>query len=133
MKKNRSALYTFSPDYSWEGIKTEVYKQGKAHFSNIIRNVIIGDKEETCFFDVRYFEISEGGFSSLEKHEHEHVVICVRGEGKILLNDTVSDLHFLDIVYISPYIRHQLMNEKKEPFGFFCIVNRVRDEPQTLV
>ena len=132
MKDNRSILYTFVKNYEWEGVKTEAYKSESTHFSNVLRKVIIGTRGESCLFDVRYFEISERGFSSLEKHQHEHVVICVRGEGKILLNETISFLHFLDIVYIAPNTPHQLMNEGKEPFGFFCIVNSVRDEPQIL-
>ena len=132
MSNNQSALYKFFNNYAWEGVQTEAYKQEKANFSDIIRKVIIGAKEESCLFDVRYFEIAEGGFSSLEKHQHEHVVICVRGKGKVLLNDTIFNLDFLDIVYISPHTPHQLINEGKEPFGFFCIVNSVRDKPQML-
>lgn len=129
---NQNVIYTFGGDYTWEGVKPEAYKQKEGNFASIVRNVIIGDKGESCNFDLRYFEIMEGGFSSLEKHKHEHVVICVRGKGQVLMGKKIYDLRFLDTVYISPETPHQLINKYKEPFGFFCIVNRERDQPQEL-
>jgi ribulose-bisphosphate carboxylase large chain len=40
-----------------------------------------GKRGESQRFHVRYFEIAPGGYSTLEKHEHEHVVIPIRGRG----------------------------------------------------
>ncbi|MEW6378377.1 MAG: cupin domain-containing protein [bacterium] len=129
---NRSALYPFH-NYTWEGVKPEVYKQEPGNFANIVRNVIVGARGESCRFEVRYFEIAEeGGFSSLEKHHHEHVVICIRGQGQVRMGKEVHDLNLLDVAYISPDTPHQLINRGKEPFGFFCIVDRERDQPQEL-
>src|SRR6266508_3252117 len=79
-EENSSALYKFKDNFSWEGITTEAYKPEGASFANILRNVIIGGHGESCLFDLRYFEVEKGGYSSLEKHGHEHVVICVRGK-----------------------------------------------------
>lgn len=129
---NKSILYKFLSNYTWQGVETEAYKPEGGNFANIVRKVIIGNKGESCQFEVRYFEISEGGFSSLEKHEHEHVVICIRGEGQVLMGKEVYDIHFLDTAYISPDTPHQFINRNKEPFGFFCIVDRERDIPQEL-
>lgn len=128
----QSTLYPFC-NYTWEGVKPEVYKQEPGNFANIVRNIIVGAKGESCRFEVRYFEIAqEGGFSSLEKHNHEHVVICIRGQGQVRMGKKVHDLNLLDIAYISPDTPHQLINRGKEPFGFFCIVDRERDHPQEL-
>ena len=34
-----------------------------------------------------------------------------------------------DVAYLPPLEVHQLRNETKEPFGFFCIVDHLRDRP----
>ncbi|MEW5801145.1 MAG: cupin domain-containing protein [bacterium] len=127
----RSTFFPFA-DYTWEGVQAESYKPEPGNFADIVRNVIIGIRGESCHFDLRYFEIAEGGFSSFEKHEHEHVVICIRGQGQVRMGEKMREMNFLDIVYISPKTPHQFINRGKEPFGFFCIVDRERDQPQEL-
>ena len=76
---NKSRLYRHKGGLEWQGIKTEKYKPKGGDWADIVRRVIVGKKGETARFHLRYFEISPGGYSSLEKHKHEHVVIC---EGK---------------------------------------------------
>jgi len=97
-----------------------------------MRQVLIGLAGEQTDFHLRYFEIAPGGYTSFEKHEHAHVVIGVRGSGRVIAGDQVWDLNFLDIAYIAPDTPHQLVNRSPEPFGFFCIVDAVRDRPQPL-
>ena len=130
--ENRSKLYRHRKNYSWQGIKTEKYKPKGGDWSDIVRRVIVGNKGESAKFHLRYFEISPGGHSSLEKHKHEHVVICVRGKGSILTEKRNNKLNFLDTIYVSPGTPHQLSNPFDEPFGFFCIVNARRDRPKIL-
>jgi ribulose-bisphosphate carboxylase large chain len=94
--------------------------------------VLIGAHGETTKFHVRYFEISQGGNSSFEKHRHEHVVICIRGRGALLFGKKKRPMEYLDTAYISPDTPHQLTNPYQEPFGFLCIVNAKRDRPKLL-
>ncbi len=84
-------------------------------------------------FEVRYFEITPGGCSSLEYHNHAHVVICIRGKGKLKLGKKYRILKYFDIAYIAPNEIHQLLNPFKEPFGFICIVDSERDKPVELI
>ncbi len=129
---NKSKLYKHKGNYIWQGIKTEKYKPKGGDWADIVRRVITGSHGESTRFHFRYFEISSGGYSSLEKHRHEHVVICVRGKGKVLTGRKMNNLCFLDTLYIAPETPHQLSNPFKEPFGFFCIVNAKRDKPKLL-
>lgn len=129
---NKSRLYRHKGGLEWLGIKTEKYKPKGGDWADIVRRVIVGNKGETARFHLRYFEISPGGYSSLEKHKHEHVVICVRGKGNILTEKRNNTLNFLDTIYVSPETSHQLSNPFDEPFGFFCIVNSKRDRPKIL-
>jgi len=136
---NKSRLYRHKGNFTWQGIKTEEYKDGGSHWADILRRVLIGRHNESTKFHLRYFEISPGGFSSFEKHKHEHVVIGIRGKGKVLCGKSESTrtgrhyvLNFLDTLYMAPNTPHQLSNPFYEPFGFLCIVNAKRDKPKIL-
>jgi quercetin dioxygenase-like cupin family protein len=130
--KNESAFYKHRKDCSWQGVKNEPYKQQGGDWANIVRRVLIGSHGETAKFHVRYFEIGPGGNSSLEKHRHEHVVICLRGNGIVLTGRKKRLMEYLDTVYISPGTPHQLSNPHGRPFGFLCIVNARRDRPKPM-
>jgi len=129
----RCAFYRHKGDFSWQGIKDEPYKLEGCGWAHIIRKVLIGSHGESTKFDVRYFEISPGGNSSLEKHMHEHVVICVKGEGVVRTGKAKRKMGFMDVLYISPKTVHQLTNPFHNPFGFLCIVNSKRDRPKVLL
>ena len=129
---NKNAFYKHKGDFTWKGVKDQTYKTGGDEWSNVVRRVLIGAHEESAKFHVRYFEIAAGGRSSLERHRHEHVVICVRGEGMVRVGKTKKKLGFMDTLYISADAVHQLANPFKKPFGFLCIVNAKRDRPKVL-
>ncbi len=129
--KSRNRLYRFMPqEFRWSGVKLESYKPVGDDWQGIARQNIIGVHGETTKFHFRYFEIAPGGNSSFEMHKHEHVVICVRGRGRVKLNRRTVDIKYLDVLYIAPETPHQLFNPFDEPFGFFCIVNARRDRPK---
>ncbi|MEJ5227750.1 cupin domain-containing protein [Thermodesulfovibrio sp.] len=111
----------------WQGVKNIPYKSRSGNWSLIERFPIV--YSEDAKFEVRYFEISSGGRSSLEHHNHVHVIICVKGRGKLRIAEKTRTLNYLDIAYIAPNEVHQLLNPFKEPFGFICIVDRERDKP----
>jgi ribulose-bisphosphate carboxylase large chain len=116
--------------YEWSGRLVEEYKTDQGFdFSGINRQELIGKFGEKTSFDLRYFEIEPGGYSSLEKHVHEHVIIGVRGNGILKKEDSSSNISVHDVAYVSPLEKHQLRNEGKGPFGFFCIVDHKRDKP----
>ena len=117
-------------DFKWSGRFVEEYKSDQGFdFSRINRQELIGKFGEKTSFDLRYFEIGPGGYSSWEKHVHEHVIIGVRGNGILIKEDSPFNISTHDIAYVSPLEKHQLRNEGKEPFGFFCIVDHKRDKP----
>ncbi|MFN3395177.1 MAG: cupin domain-containing protein [Thermodesulfovibrionales bacterium] len=130
--ERKSRLYRHRGDFTWKGIKTERYKPKGGDWADIVRRVLIGNHGEAARFHLRYFEILPGGYSSFERHRHEHVVICVRGRGQVLTGKRRHTMNFLDTLYIAPEEPHQLSNPFDEPFGFFCIVNARRDKPKIL-
>ncbi len=125
---DKSAIYRYRGNYKWKGIKTKAYKLAKGNWNKIIRKVLVGDSLKTKSH-VRYFEIAPGGRSSFERHKHEHIVIGIRGRGKVLLDNRSHKIGFLDVVYVSPDTPHQFLNPFNEPFGFICVVPAKRDKP----
>jgi quercetin dioxygenase-like cupin family protein len=121
---------TFDPEsFRWRGIEPRPYKEAGG-FEGITRFVL--SDQLPAEFALRYFELAPGGYSSLEKHHHIHLVIALRGAGKALVGDTVVELEPFDAVYVPPMAPHRWINEGPEPFGFLCPVDSERDRPQPL-
>lgn len=112
---------------------TLVYKptaEGRAGFKDIVRRVVLGGEESDLPFQVRYFELRRGGYSSLESHRHRHAVVVIRGRGKMFLKNRVYDLKPFDSVYIGKNAIHQFHQAGRDPFGFLCMVPAQRDRPK---
>src|SRR5699024_5378738 len=76
-------------NYRWEGIPLREYKSDGTHFKDITRQTLMGEGEgeEALTNLTRYFEIQPGGYSTLERHEHTHAVIILRGRGEVILEE----------------------------------------------
>jgi len=117
----------------WKHIQSEPYKKDTSSYKGITRYELIGKRGESPLFHTRYFEIEKGGYSTYEKHEHEHVVMVVRGAGEVKLGCRHLELNEGDFAYISPSDPHQFLNPSSdEPFGFICTVNAERDRPVSM-
>jgi mannose-6-phosphate isomerase-like protein (cupin superfamily) len=116
-------------DYRWDGVDELPYKEDeRALFKSITRQVLFSDPELSG--ELRYFEVAAGGFSTLERHEHMHAVLILRGRGHCLIGDEVRSLETRDLVTVPPLTWHQFRATKGEPLGFLCMVNAQRDKPQ---
>jgi S-methyl-1-thioxylulose 5-phosphate methylthiotransferase len=115
--------------YRWEGVNTLPYKQDeRALFKSITRQVLFADPQ--LHAELRYFEIEPGGYSTLERHEHMHAVLILRGHGHCLVGKEVRAVELRDLITVPPLTWHQFRASADEPLGFLCMVNAVRDKPQ---
>lgn len=129
--QNPDEYLPFLEGFRWDGRPPTDYKiSGALPFQAVSRTELIGRNGEETAFDLRYFEIEPGGYSSLERHRHTHVIIGTRGEGRLLVNEGERAIRPFDVAYVPPLKVHQLRNDGPQPFGFFCIVDRDRDRPQ---
>ncbi len=118
-----------APGYRWDGVAKMPYKEeGAAPFKAISRQVLFA--EETLGCELRYFEMEPGGHSTLERHEHVHAVMILRGHGRCLLGGEVREVGPHDLVTIPSWTWHQFRADRGEAMGFLCMVNSVRDKPQ---
>lgn len=117
--------------FRWEGLELQAYKAESAPFKDVSRQTLLGEGvgEGALRFVTRYFEVQPGGYSTLELHRHPHSVVVLRGTGQVVLGRRTHAIAAFDCVYVAPGAKHQFRATGREPLGFLCIVDRVRDRP----
>jgi quercetin dioxygenase-like cupin family protein len=114
--------------FRWEGVAHQPYKQdGEAPFKDISRQTLFHDDALAC--ELRYFEMDASGYSTLERHEHAHAVMILRGHGQCMVGDEIRKVNQFDLITIPAWTWHQFRASAEEPFGFLCMVNMTRDRP----
>jgi quercetin dioxygenase-like cupin family protein len=115
--------------FRWEGVEARAYKEEKeATFRDVTRQVLFG-REQGLPFELRYFEVGPGGHTTLERHEHPHAVVVVRGKGRVLIGEEVRAVGPHDLVDVPSGTWHQFRAAHDEPLGFLCLVSVERDRP----
>jgi quercetin dioxygenase-like cupin family protein len=115
--------------YRWSGVDVLAYKaEGSAPFKDVTRQVLFEEPEMGCQW--RYFEVAAGGHTTLERHEHVHAVMILRGSGTALVGTRVSAFGPYDLFRVPPLTWHQFRASDDEPMGFLCLVRTERDRPQ---
>ena len=126
---DRAELRRYQDEFRWEGVEPRPYKQDDAApFKAISRQELFAHSALGC--QLRYFEMAAGGYSTLERHEHVHAVMILRGRGQCLLADQVRDVRPFDLITVPAWTWHQFRANAGEPLGFLCMVNAERDRPQ---
>jgi quercetin dioxygenase-like cupin family protein len=127
MSHNKNHVIQDAP-HRWRNIEELVYKDedGLASFKDVSRRILFGEDHQDGM-EVRYFEVDAGGHTTLEKHEHTHLVIPIKGSGACLVGDEVLPLAMHDLVYIPAWAWHQFRAAENEVFGFLCLVKVERD------
>ena len=81
----------------WAGVEPARYKEegeGPGCFLGATRHTLLGAAADgpgaSLDFELRYFELAPGGYSSLERHEHPHAVVVLRGRGTVRLGEIVE-------------------------------------------
>ncbi|KGF47253.1 cupin [Veillonella montpellierensis DNF00314] len=116
-----------SQTYTWRDTDLLVYKQDGSPFKDVTRQVLFdGAFDIPCQF--RYFEVKPHGYSTLEYHEHTHMVMIFRGKGQCLLGHDIVDVAVGDMIEIPSGTVHQFRANQGDYLGFLCLVNLERDK-----
>ena len=110
--------------FSWSGSRTRRYDGENA--AGVRETWLIGKAEKAQNFAIRYYELDLNGRSRLEEHAHDHGILFLRGQGRVLLGEEWHDVAQGDVVYIQPDQRHQIVNIGRNPLGFLCVIPAVR-------
>jgi len=69
---------------------------------------------------LRLFTVDVGGYTSLEKHAHEHEVFILRGRALLRGGEQEVKLKPGNVIFIPSFEEHQFKNLGDEPVEFLC-------------
>jgi len=116
-------------DYRWDAVDVLRYKEeGTAPFKEITRQVLFAQPDQAA--ELRYFEVAPGGYSTLERHQHTHAVLILRGRGTVRIGEATHAIAERDLVTVDPLVWHQFHAAADSALGFLCLVSKERDRPQ---
>ena len=116
-------------DFGWDGVELRPYKEDeRALYKAITRQILFSDPNMAG--ELRYFEVAPGGHTTLERHDHVHAVMVIRGHGQCLVGDKAYTINEHDLVSVPPMTWHQFRAAPDAPLGFLCLVAAERDRPQ---
>ena len=118
-----------SEGFRWEEVPVEPYKEEGSAFHDVSRQLLFGHGAGFAS-DLRYFEVGAGGHTTLERHEHAHAVVILRGRGRVLVDPAIREIGPFDLVHVPPRTWHQFQAADEEPLGFLCVADGGRDRPQ---
>ena len=116
-------------DFRWKDIDVHPYKEDGTMFKSVTRQTLFHGADDLAV-ELRYFEVGVDGHTTLERHQHAHLVTIIRGSGEVLVGDEVTPIQTHDVVHVPPFTWHQFRATNSEELGFLCVVNPVRDRPQ---
>jgi quercetin dioxygenase-like cupin family protein len=125
----RKAIIRHLGGQRWDGVPVLSYKEEGSHFKAISRQVIF-EGGPKLGAELRYFEIEPDGHSTLERHDHIHSVMVIRGRGRCLVGSAVYEIAGSDLVSVPSMTWHQFRAMEDETLGFLCLVNCERDRPE---
>ncbi|MEY3387328.1 MAG: hypothetical protein RI944_101 [Actinomycetota bacterium] len=116
--------------FRWQGVEEHVYKAENefASFKEVTRRKLFIDPDKSGI-ELRYFEVAPGGHTTLEKHDHIHLVVPIRGSGSCLVDDKVINLEINNVIHVPSWYWHQFRASNEETLGFLCLVTYERDRP----
>ena len=75
---------------------------------------------------LRLFTIDVGGYTPLERHEHEHEVFILHGEALISGGETEVIVKAGDVIFIPSNEEHQFKNIGNQKLRFLCTKETVK-------
>jgi len=69
---------------------------------------------------LRLFTIDVGGYTPLERHEHEHEVYVLRGKLQVRGGEREAVVQSGNVIFIPSDEQHQFKNMGNEPAEFLC-------------
>ena len=83
---------------------------------------LISKKDKAENFAMRLFEIKQGGNTPLHKHDWEHEVFILEGEGEARNKEKSISFKPWDFFFVKPNEWHQFVNTGKDTLKFLCLV-----------
>ena len=100
--------------------KVRKYKLRKKGASRVEVKYLLHKGVGAKRLQLRLFTIHVGGYTPLERHEHEHEVFILRGKALVRGGDSTVVVQPGHVVFIESNEEHQFENVGSEPVEFLC-------------
>ncbi len=98
---------------------------GKKGAERVRVRYLVDERQGSERFALRLYSVEKGGHTPLDRHEYEHQVYVLTGQGMLRQSGdnapSLQTLHTGDTVFIPSNAVHQFINELDEPFVFLCV------------
>ena len=89
---------------------------------DVLRKVLICEKEGWDDYVMRLFEVEAGGFSPQHSHPWPHIVYVLSGTGNLYFDGQNYEIKSGSFAYVTENKEHQLSNKGSDKLSFICIV-----------
>lgn len=86
--------------------------------------IMVGRADGAPHFALRQFAVEPGGHTPRHRHDYEHQVYVVGGQGTVLLGGRENPIRGGDVIYVPANEEHQFrsLQDQAGPLRFLCIV-----------
>ena len=89
---------------------------------NVRMRMLVGPSEGAKTFHMRHFEIQPGGHTPHHRHDYEHELLILRGQGTARSEGGDRPFRCGDVIWVPPNETHQFRNTGNEPLEFICLI-----------
>lgn len=86
---------------------------------------LVSKEEDAPNFYMRLFTIKPDGHTPYHKHNYEHEVFVLEGEGVVIIEGVEYKLKSGFVVSVPPDMMHQFKNTSLSEFKFLCMIPKV--------
>ncbi len=84
--------------------------------------VLISEENGAPTFRMRLFEIEPAGFTPYHRHNYEHEVYILEGQGELVSQSERTPISAGEAVLVLPNEWHQFQNTGTVPLKFICVI-----------
>jgi quercetin dioxygenase-like cupin family protein len=89
--------------------------------------MLVGPQEGARNFHMRHFEVAPGGFTPHHRHDYEHEILILKGEGVAQSEAGERRFRAGDVIWVPPNELHQFRNTGAGPLEFICLIPAPQD------
>ena len=105
---------------NYKDVKAEVSEEEGAKATRM--RWLISDKDGVENFAMRLFEVGPGGYTPWHRHDWEHEIFILEGEGIVKGEEGETRFKSGDIFLVLPMEQHQLRNAGEDILRFLCLI-----------
>ena len=84
--------------------------------------MLVGPQDGARNFHMRHFEVEPGGFTPHHKHDYEHEILILKGQGVAQSEQGERRFAAGDVIWVPPNEMHQFRNTGATPLEFICLI-----------